>query len=249
MSLTSELIVSEQFYSIQGEGFSAGHPAIFLRLAGCNLRCPGFSYQDPNSQEHLGCDTAAVWRQGKRQRFEDIIEHWQQEGWLDALRQGAHLVITGGEPLIQQVALNNFIDYLDLQLEGTPYLELETNATLEMNTALLQRLNQINASPKLSSNGDPRHKTYQPAVLTELAKHDKVKFKFVVQSADDVQQIIHDYIEPFNLNKNNICLMPEGGTQKRLEQTAPMVVELCKKHLLNYSPRLHIRIWDEAVGV
>ena len=69
MALAQQLIVSEMFYSIQGEGVSCGVPAVFLRLTKCNLRCLGFSYVDPQTSEHLGCDSAAVWRQGEKRDF------------------------------------------------------------------------------------------------------------------------------------------------------------------------------------
>ncbi len=58
--MIAKLIISEMFYSLQGEGSSVGRPAVFLRLAACNLECPGFSYQDPITQQHLGCDTKLI---------------------------------------------------------------------------------------------------------------------------------------------------------------------------------------------
>lgn len=71
--------VNEIFYSLQGEGFHSGTPAVFVRLSGCNLRCPF-------------CDT----------RHEHGTEMSEAEV-VEAVRQyPAHLVVvTGGEPAMQ----------------------------------------------------------------------------------------------------------------------------------------------------
>lgn len=241
------LILSEQFYSIQGEGKSAGHPAVFLRLAACNLTCSGFSYQNPVNDTHLGCDTAHVWRQGERWSFEKILVHWAQESWFDHLKQGAHLVLTGGEPLIQQSALINFINTLDLQTQ--PYIEIETNATLKFEPEFLVRIDQINASPKLNFAGDPKTKRYQPEVLEQLAQAPQTYFKFVINDPKQIDEIFNNYIDPYQIKHEKIYLMPEGGTSEILHRHSPMVVELCKQYHFNYSPRLHIDIWGETTGV
>ena len=71
--------VNELFYSLQGEGFHTGTPAVFLRLSGCNLRC-GF------------CDTDHF--AGSEMAEGEILER--------VLRfPSRHIVITGGEPSLQ----------------------------------------------------------------------------------------------------------------------------------------------------
>lgn len=239
------LIISEQFYSIQGEGPSAGTPAIFLRLGGCNLRCNGFSYKDPQTGEHLGCDTKKVWTKGTKQSFDEIIDSWQQQGWMDALNQGAHLVITGGEPLIQQTNLEQFIS----KLNNNIYIEIETNGTFTPSGYLLQRLNQFNVSPKLNNSGEPKNKAYNLEALTALAANKNTIFKFVVSQASDIDEILEQYVTPLKIPTQRIWLMPEGGTIEALTENSNKVVELCKKYLMNFSPRLHINIWNEATGV
>src|SRR3954470_9597074 len=76
------MLISEVFYSIQGEGQLTGVPSVFIRTSGCNLRCSW-------------CDTPYA--------------SWQPEGEevaLDALVERAlvyparHFVLTGGEPMI-----------------------------------------------------------------------------------------------------------------------------------------------------
>jgi 7-carboxy-7-deazaguanine synthase len=245
----SHLVYAEDFYSIQGEGAAAGTPAVFLRLAGCNLQCPGFSYKDPMTGEHLGCDSKAVWRRGERVQFAQLLQRWRDAGWLQALEQGAHLVITGGEPLVQQQRVLAFIDYLDATLQQDVFIEIETNGTLLFEVKLLHRLNQINVSPKLTNSGEARAKALVSAVMQQLAVEVKAKFKFVVDSELDVQEIIKNYVTPFAIPAQRVWLMPEGGTQQELQLKREWVVEQCKQYLFNYSPRLQVIIWDEVTGV
>lgn len=249
MSNHDFLIVSETFYSIQGEGASAGIPAVFLRLAGCNLRCNGFSYQHPETKSHLGCDTKHIWVRGIKRSFAEIIEDWCKKGWLNKLEMGAHLVVTGGEPTMHQFALVNFFKHLDAVTDSSIYIELETNGTILLSEDFLTRINQINVSPKLKNSGESREKAYHKDVLKQLSILGKVKFKFVVSQPEDVQEIFDEYINVFAINKKNIWLMPEGGTSAIINLKSQMIVELCKEHFLKYSPRLHVNIWEETTGV
>ena len=45
------MLVNEIFYSLQGEGYHAGTPALFVRLSGCNLRCPFCDTQHEHGTE------------------------------------------------------------------------------------------------------------------------------------------------------------------------------------------------------
>ncbi len=81
------LKVSEIFWSAQGEGLNSGTPAIFIRLAGCSLHCPY-------------CDTRRAWS-GGRDMGTDAIAAAADE--LKAAFPGSMLVLTGGEPLEQDL--------------------------------------------------------------------------------------------------------------------------------------------------
>ena len=110
------LDVHSVFYTIQGEGPYAGLPAVFVRLAGCNLQCPF-------------CDTE--YTAGRKfYTFEDL---WQRvcellprkgDGSMPIL-----IVFTGGEPLRQREDLNLFMHYVGSLTEAT--FQIETNGTLE----------------------------------------------------------------------------------------------------------------------
>lgn len=111
--------VNEIFYSLQGEGRHAGTPAVFLRLAGCNLRCPF-------------CDT-------QHESFSEMTE-------ADIVRQALTypartIVITGGEPTLQ---LNATLTRL-LHEAGFA-IHLETNGTRPLSEDV--QIDWITCSPK-----------------------------------------------------------------------------------------------------
>lgn len=84
----SVLDVHSIFYTIQGEGPFAGRTAVFIRLAGCNLQCPG-------------CDTE--YTQGRRKLDLDQIEWLVHYEWATKTPVKPLIVITGGEPLRQSI--------------------------------------------------------------------------------------------------------------------------------------------------
>src|ERR1035437_9939805 len=137
------LSVSEIFMSIQGEGQTVGTPAYFIRLAGCNLKC-GYG-----PEATWICDSIEVWMKGMRMSFEAVIAQLN----LDNLRNGAHIVFTGGEPLLQQERISQFIGYLHDEHDCRPIIEIETNSTIAPSFYMRTVVNYWNVSPKLNNSG------------------------------------------------------------------------------------------------
>jgi len=111
--LTGDLQVNSIFYTIQGEGPFAGSPAVFVRLAGCNLQCPM-------------CDT----EYSKRRLMTpgEIALHVVAVA-PNSTHGRALVVITGGEPFRQNLLplVTHLLDFdIDVQIEtnGTLYQEL-----------------------------------------------------------------------------------------------------------------------------
>ncbi|MFN7182247.1 MAG: radical SAM protein [Planctomycetota bacterium] len=102
------LYISEIFYSIQGESTYQGEPCIFIRLAGCNLKCKW-------------CDTTYAFTQGYKITFDQVIE--------EIKRYKTKLVeITGGEPLLQKAV----IPFMRKLLHDNYKLLLETSGAISI---------------------------------------------------------------------------------------------------------------------
>jgi 7-carboxy-7-deazaguanine synthase len=93
--------VKEIFYSIAGEGFHTGRPALFVRFAGCNL----WSGREEDRKDAICpfCDTQFIGTDGEgggKYLLVDLLEKLSsQRDWLKAKRP--FLVFTGGEPSLQ----------------------------------------------------------------------------------------------------------------------------------------------------
>lgn len=239
-----KLAIAEQFYSIQGEGRYSGVPAVFLRLAGCNLLCGGIG-TDKDGQLYGGatwrCDTIEVWRKGRAIDVSDLILKWEQDGTIEHFQEGAHLVITGGEPLLQQGALHILLERLASYIDR-PFIEIETNGTVEskLHSPLLLR---YNCSPKLATSGMPkeaRRLVMKPAFM--------VDFKFVVSCKADVEEVLGIVSTNF-IPTQNVFLMPATDNRQTLVEVSQMVAEVCKAYHFIFSSRHQVMIWDKTTGV
>ena len=226
------LTISEKFYSIQGEGPTTGCPSIFVRLAGCNILCKGKGWV---------CDSIEVWKKGVKTNFEDIFS----KGEITSLRQGTHLIFTGGEPLLYQETIKDFLNWFNDMYGFYPFTEIETNGTIEPKE-LSGYIDQWNVSPKLTNSGVSEEKRINPIALAKFDEMPEVVFKFVIATEEDAREVAELYLP---LKREKIIFMPAGATQDELLKTRPIVVEMCKAYGYRYSERLHIVIWNKKTGV
>lgn len=256
------LPIAEQFHSIQGEGPHAGTPSLFLRLGGCNLLCG-----DPDNpdapQEQLEksddatwlCDTIEVWRDPDvSENPGDIVNSWSENGWLNNLARGDHLILTGGEPTLHQEGLITLMEMLDAT-GVDPFVEVETNGTRELDQDFIKVVDHLNISLKLSNSGMPHEKrineeAIQQHVMLLEEEYSGVtgEYKFVVGREADIHEI-DDLVEEYDIPEEHVMLMPAGYTQDDLEVSAPVVAEMAMARGWRYTPRLHVDLWDTATGV
>lgn len=256
---TPPVQVAETFYTLQGEGDHVGSPAVFLRLAGCNLLCgdppdPHADAEDlePGDDATWVCDSIPVWREASSQPTPSgLVDRWEEDGYLDHLANGAHLVLTGGEPTLahHQRAMVDVLDELRRRNGSRPYVEVETNGTQPLTDAFDARVDHYTVSLKLANSGMPRAKRLDADAIAQYTERSgTAQFKFVVADRGDVSEIGH-LCDDFDITDRQITLMPAGATREQLQETAPVVAEICKERGWDYSPRVHIDIWNAATGV
>lgn len=209
------MILNEVFYSIQGEGLNAGVPVIFVRFGNCNLKC-------------TWCDTKYTWHPDVADNFQAPLD--AVFGKIREFPSCKHLVITGGEPMLQQEAIivlrKEFPDY---------YIEVETNGSQE--ARCFNEVDLFTVSYKTSNSGNP------PYPLK--TKNEKCVYKFVVCSAGDFDAI-EEIIKKYNLPADKIFLMPEGTAREEVLRKHNFIIEYCKTRGYHFTPRLHILTWGNA---
>ena len=223
----------EIFYSVQGEGVYIGRPAVFLRLALCNLSCNW-------------CDTKYTWDWDKYDPIHQITDMTHEEIRTEILRHNCqYLVITGGEPMLQQSQLVPLVQ--DLKNEGF-FLEIETNGTILPNQRLVNLIDHWSVSPKLENSGNSRASREIAECYSFFASSPLCHFKYVVQDNNDFAEL-QATMRTYNLNSSRIILMPQAQDLKALIQRGKWLVELCKTHGCIFSTRLQILLWGDKRGV
>ncbi len=233
--------------TIQGEGLLAGTPSLFLRLSGCNMACQWIA----PSGERLACDTPHALQTQKSclvasgVLVEKIAVH---RGNIN------HLVVTGGEPLLQAGALVEFFEQLR-RLTPPMHVTVESNGSC-FAPALLPYVDLWSFSPKLFPCFLPRYLLSEgeyPAVINQwlaaLPSSLGVQLKFVIGQRTDEGALLR-FLDPLCLRATDtVMLMPLGATPEALAQTTPLTLELCLRHGFRFAPRLQILLWGNRVGV
>jgi 7-carboxy-7-deazaguanine synthase len=230
------MLISEIFYSLQGEGELTGVPSVFVRTSGCNLRC-------------AWCDTPyASWNpEGEPRSVAQIVAE------VESHANARHVVLTGGEPMIAKEIHN-----LAAELNKTGrHITIETAATVKPDGIACDL---ASLSPKLlNSAPDPiehaawrkKHEAtrWQPDVVRAWIDAYPYQFKFVVARPEDV-----DELEPMlaalhrEIPRHKVLLMPEATSLAKMRDRAGWLGEVCKARGYRYAHRLHIELYGNTRG-
>jgi 7-carboxy-7-deazaguanine synthase len=279
----SKIKIAELFYSIQGEGRYMGVPSVFLRTFGCNFKCSGFGLpkgqtstevDDIAQVAHMftkyedlplvstGCDSYASWDP----RFKDLspmltsdaIVERTMEILPENMWQDAHLVITGGEPLLGwQRAYPDLLNHE--KMRSLKEITFETNGTQKLTPEFKDFLIQwglgehrevtFSVSAKLSCSGEERSEAIRPDVVCEYEEAGYTYLKFVVATEEDAEEAIETAdiyrAEGFT---GPVYLMPVGGVESVYALNNRRVAELAMKNGLRYSDRLQVPLFKNEWG-
>jgi 7-carboxy-7-deazaguanine synthase len=225
------MIINEIFYSLQGEGFLAGVPSVFVRLAGCPLRCKW-------------CDTKYAWdnKAGRQYSLDEILQTVQK--WSCKF-----VVITGGEPMINAglpqlvQKLKDLDKHITIETAGIAFIPALSYDLMSISPKLS---NSTPADPKLSAiHEDSR---LDLAVLRELIDNYKYQLKFVIDSKDDLPEIQQAIKEIGNVDSDRVMLMPQAATRDELLAKSPMVADMCKQSGFTFCSRLQVLLWNNERG-
>ncbi|MEM8568388.1 MAG: 7-carboxy-7-deazaguanine synthase QueE [Bacteroidota bacterium] len=239
---------AEIFHTIQGEGKSLGKPSIFVRTSLCNLHC-------------VWCDTDYTWN-WKGTRFAHVndrnigYQKFDRADWIEEISTNEilkkieqfpckNIVLTGGEPLLQQKELIELSD--SLKHKGY-WIEIETNGTLIPDSTLDELLDQYNVSPKLKNSNNPYHLRIKPKALKWFAANPNSIFKFVLDTEQDLAEVLKLQVN-FRIAAGRIYLMPQGTQAEVLTKKRLWLVDICKSYGFNFTDRLHIQLWGNKKGV
>ena len=273
----NKLLISSDFYSVQGEGISSGIPSYFVRLGICNLTCgmsraftnmlakeqkleDGEIFEGDLHKEGKAtwtCDSTSQWLwRGEDKEFQYLIDRWKEQDIYDDIKQGnIHIIWTGGEPTIKghQVAITNFFKYWSTQENFSDdynvFNEIETNGTVAIDEDLFEILDQINCSPKLSNSGMTAKQRINPEAIKRIMQHGNYQFKFVISTEEDVQELFRDFVVPFSIPLKNVVCMPGLDDVANFEERTQFCLEMAKKYKFRGLTRLHIAAWNKTLNV
>jgi 7-carboxy-7-deazaguanine synthase len=225
------MLISEVFYSLQSEGIFVGRPCVFIRAAGCNLRC-------------AWCDTPYTsWSpRGETKTVEQLMA--ATESWRDV----KHVAVTGGEPMLQK----DLAQLVDALRARGHFVAIETAGTIYHDNI---KPDFFSISPKLHNSFPGKEHDRELKIhrsnntFAQLPRFIDsgidYQFKFVVQSASDGEELL-SLISEFRIDREKVFLVPEGISVEQLKSRAQMVADICKKEGLAYSARLQIDLWGNT---
>ena len=226
------MLAEKPFRTLQGEGLYIGHPSVFVRFSGCNLRCEWMNKDGSKTQ----CDTPYASYNPERISIstEMLVEQIRA-----LLKPNDHIVFTGGEPTIYAEHINEIAKHFKHNMKT-----IETNGT---NVEYLD-VNMLSISPKLSFAGnDMDEELYAKQILNLIQRnpHTVAQVKFVVSNPEELEQVKR-FAGMIDSAADHFMLMPQGITVQQIDEKLVWLAEAAKELGWILTDRQHIRIWKGA---
>jgi 7-carboxy-7-deazaguanine synthase len=221
------MLIKEIFYTLQGEGRLGGIPSVFVRVAGCPLRC-------------RWCDTKYALEESSGHQYSvaeavNTIQNWPCR----------HVVITGGEPMVSPELpellkkLKVFNKHITIETAGIAYVPELACDLMSISPKLS---NSTPDDPELSAAHEKSR--LDVAVLRQLIDNYEYQLKFVVDSEDDLDEIQQTIQKIGDVKPEKVMLMPQAAMRDELAEKSEMVVDMCMKTGYSFCQRLHILLWN-----
>ena len=224
-----------------------------------------------------GCDTPYA----SDPKFNHLLEHltpaqvvekikeWLLDGTFihPKSKQDCHLVITGGEPMLQQKALTAVMYQLEAENNVPLHLTMETNGTIPLHNtfqkwysdyiqnAHFNRTESVelfwSISPKLFLSGEPWEKAIKPEIVGEYARiSPEGQLKYVCDGSTRVWDEIEKATELYRKSGVTfpVWIMPVGGMKETQEEHQAMISDQTMARGYNLAARVHVWIYRNLSG-
>lgn len=227
---------------------------MFIRMYNCNLEC-------------TWCDTAYTWADTPQKAAKTVSGHQYdrydphlglknmttpealaalQKCW-DYMAMPTIVVISGGEPMMQQ---KDLIDFMQALRRWSNEIHIETAGTIAPTYEFGQLVTQYNVSPKLNHSGNRLELRYKPEVLRILRGSGKAWFKFVVSELPPLYDQfveIDKIVTECNIPVNRVQVMPECTNVTDMLTISRWVADAAIERGYGVSFRTHILLWGQDV--
>jgi len=220
-----------------------------------------------------GCDSSYTWSK----RYKHLITDRTVEDAVDELtallplgkfvhpltQQNVHMVFTGGEPMLKktQPGMIGVLEEFGVRGNMPNFVTVETNGTRKIEDNLAEYIQDWMAggrewywslSPKLwATAGEKAKKAIKPDVIgryAEVSLHGQLKF--VVNGTDESWREVEEHTKLFREAGCNfpVWIMGVGGTFEGLVQTEATIADEAIQRGYNYTSRVHVHIYGNAIG-
>ncbi len=222
--------IAEFFESIQGEGEFAGTPSVFVRTTGCNLRC-------------WFCDTPYT--------------SWEPEGthepWLGLAERIVatgceHVVITGGEPLLQP----EIVPLTEHLARAGRLVTIETAGTVHrpVRAALMSISPKRPNSTPVDRVWSTRHERLRDRteIVAQMTREYRYQLKYVIDSPTDIADVDQHVTQIGGIAPERVFLMPQGTDADVVRDKTRWLRDEASRRGYSVSPRLHIELFGNRRG-
>lgn len=190
-----DLKIKEAFISLEGETVTTGFPALFIRFAGCNLRC-------------TWCDTPHSWEGGLDVSLEGLVRMVQEHRWVH------HVTVTGGEPLLQAGVVSLLQGILDMGMR----VQMETNGSMPLSLVPAGVRKIVDVKPPSSGHED----SFSLQNLSFMNEHDELKC--AVATSEDLNYASSFLREHWSSIRSMVSLSPVSGSDMMLTAVADFIL-------------------------